>query len=96
VAAEIDDEQLTELRSLIVGPEQRELLLAPHLEDIALLEQITGESFEQWRTYRDGGSFESRRSSRDSTVLILLLDFHRTERNEIFGAVRLLRRDQSW
>ena len=46
-------------------PEQRELLLAPHLEDIALLEQITGESFEQWRTYRDGGSFESRRSSRE-------------------------------
>ena len=43
-------------------PEQRELLLAPHLEDIELLEQITGESFEQWRTYRDGGSFESRRT----------------------------------
>ena len=44
-------------------PEQRELLLAPHLEDIALLEQLTGESFEEWRTYRDGGSFESRRSA---------------------------------
>ena len=43
-------------------PEQRELLLAPHLEDIGLLEQLTGESFEQWRTYRDGGSYESRRS----------------------------------
>ena len=43
-------------------PEQRELLLAPHLEDIALLEEVTGESFEQWRTYRDGGSFESRRA----------------------------------
>src|SRR6478609_4922474 len=46
-------------------PEQRGLLLAPHLEDIELLEQITGESFEQWRTYRDGGSFESRRTSRE-------------------------------
>jgi hypothetical protein len=44
-------------------PEQRELLLAPHLQDIALLEEITGESFDQWRTYRDGGSFESRRDS---------------------------------
>jgi hypothetical protein len=44
-------------------PEQRELLLAPHLEDIALLEELTGESFEQWRTYREGSSFESRRTS---------------------------------
>lgn len=39
---------------------QRETLLAPHLDDIALLEQITGESFDLWRTYRDGGSFHSR------------------------------------
>lgn len=43
-------------------PEQREALLAPHLEDIALLEEITGESFETWRTYREGSSFESKRS----------------------------------
>jgi hypothetical protein len=42
-------------------PEQRAALLAPHLEDIALLEEITGESFDQWRTYRDGGSFQTRR-----------------------------------
>jgi hypothetical protein len=42
-------------------PEQREVLLVPHLEDIALLEKVTGESFEQWRTYREGGSFVSRR-----------------------------------
>ena len=40
-------------------PEQREVLLAPHLEDIALLEELTGESFEQWKTYREGSSFES-------------------------------------
>ena len=46
-------------------PEQREHLLAPHLEDIALLEELTGESFEQWRTYREGSSFESRRTSRE-------------------------------
>ena len=44
-------------------PEQRELLVAPHREDIALLEQLTGESFEEWTTYREGSSFESRRSS---------------------------------
>lgn len=44
-------------------PEQRNLLLQPHLEDIALLEEITGESFEQWKTYREGDSFASRRSA---------------------------------
>jgi hypothetical protein len=49
-------------------PEQRELLLAPHLEDIELLEKITGESFEQWRTYREGSSFQSRRSLRSETA----------------------------
>ncbi|MCW2819126.1 MAG: putative sulfotransferase [Marmoricola sp.] len=41
-------------------PEQRTTLLEPHLEDIALLEELTGESFAQWRAYRDGGSFASR------------------------------------
>ncbi|MCW2838146.1 MAG: putative sulfotransferase [Marmoricola sp.] len=50
-------------------PEQRKALLAPHLEDIALLEEISGESFDQWRTYRDGSSFQSRRDGvrQDST-----------------------------
>ena len=37
------------------------MLLEPHLPDIELLEQVTGESFEDWKGYRDGGSFESRR-----------------------------------
>jgi hypothetical protein len=46
-----------------LSPEQREALLAPHLEDIALLEELTGESFELWRTYREGSSFHSRRDS---------------------------------
>ena len=46
-------------------PEQRELLVEPHLEDIALLEEVTGESFEEWRTYREGNSFESRRAAAD-------------------------------
>jgi hypothetical protein len=45
-------------------PEQRDALLQPHLEDIALLEEITGESFEQWKTYREGSSFADRRSDR--------------------------------
>ena len=43
-------------------PEQRELLVAPHREDIALLEELTGESFAEWTTYREGSSFESRRT----------------------------------
>ena len=49
-------------------PEQRELLYAPHREDIELLEEVTGESFEQWKTYREGSSFVSRLGavSRDS------------------------------
>jgi len=45
-------------------PEQRELLVAPHRADIELLEQVTGESFEDWKGYRDGGSFESRKGER--------------------------------
>ena len=47
-----------------LSPEQREVLLEPHLEDIALLEEITGESFEQWKTYREGSSFVSRRGEK--------------------------------
>ena len=46
-----------------LSPEQRSALLEPHLPDIELLEQVTGESFEDWKGYRDGGSFESRRSA---------------------------------
>ena len=42
-------------------PRAARRLLEPHLEDIALLEQVTGESFEDWRSYRDGDSFETRR-----------------------------------
>jgi hypothetical protein len=44
-------------------PEQRELLVAPHREDIRLLEELTGESFEEWTSYREGSSFESRRNA---------------------------------
>ena len=43
-------------------PEQRNALLEPHLDDINLLESLTGESFQQWREHRHGGSFASRRA----------------------------------
>jgi hypothetical protein len=41
-------------------PEQREMLRQPFLDDIALLEDVTGESFDDWRRHRDGGSFQTR------------------------------------
>jgi hypothetical protein len=43
---------------------QRAALLEPFLEDIALLEQVTGESFNAWRKHRDGSSFHSRKTER--------------------------------
>ena len=46
--------------------EQRAVLLRPFLDDIELLEQVTGESFEDWRVHRDGDSFHSRRGGHDS------------------------------
>lgn len=45
-----------------LSPEQRHRLLEPHLPDIALLEQVAGESFADWTTYREGSSFQSRRT----------------------------------
>ncbi|MDF9715709.1 sulfotransferase [Nocardioides sp. ChNu-99] len=42
-------------------PEQREQLIAPHREDVARLEEVTGQSFADWLTYRDGGTFASRK-----------------------------------
>lgn len=41
-------------------PDQRSTLLEPHLADIELLEEVTGESFADWKSYRDGSSFTSR------------------------------------
>ncbi len=43
--------------------EQRSSLLEPFLADIALLEEVTGESFDAWRRHRDGASFHARRSA---------------------------------
>lgn len=45
-------------------PEQREALLGPFLPDIALLEQVTGQSFDDWRTHRAGDSFHTRSTQR--------------------------------
>ena len=42
-------------------PAQRDALLEPHLPDIELLERVTGDSYDDWKNYRDGGSFDSRR-----------------------------------
>jgi hypothetical protein len=39
---------------------QRRHVLAPLLEDVALLEQVTGQSFEDWRADAGRGSFRSR------------------------------------
>jgi hypothetical protein len=43
-------------------PEQRATLLEPHLPDIELLEQVTGESFADWKGYREGSTFGSRKA----------------------------------
>jgi Sulfotransferase family len=47
-----------------LSPEQGEILRAPFLDDIDLLETITGESFDDWRTHREGSSFHTRQSQR--------------------------------
>ncbi len=41
--------------------EQRAALRAPFVEDIALLEEVTGLSYADWLTHRDGGTFHSRK-----------------------------------
>lgn len=43
--------------------EQRTTLLEPFLDDISLLEEVTGESFDTWREHRAGDSFHSRKAS---------------------------------
>jgi hypothetical protein len=40
--------------------EQRSALLEPLLPDIDLLEQVTGESFPEWRGHRDGVAYQTR------------------------------------
>jgi hypothetical protein len=49
-------------------PEQRDILLEPHLPDIELLERVTGESFDDWKGYREGSTFGSRRLSGSEAV----------------------------
>jgi hypothetical protein len=50
-------------------PEQRHELLEPHREDIALLEEVSGQSYRDWLGYRDGGTFDTRRSGQGLTAL---------------------------
>jgi hypothetical protein len=45
-------------------PEQGEALRTPFLEDIALLEELVGESYDDWRAHRDGDSFHTRQAQR--------------------------------
>jgi Sulfotransferase family len=45
-------------------PEMRAELRAPFLDDIALLERVTGESFGLWREHRNGDSFATRSQAR--------------------------------
>ena len=44
--------------------QQRAQLLASFAEDIDLLEQVTGASFQDWRSHQDRGSFATRQSAR--------------------------------
>jgi hypothetical protein len=46
--------------------EQGEVLREPFLEDITLLESVTGQSFDDWRHHRNGGTFHTRSSERAS------------------------------
>lgn len=46
--------------------EQRVALRRPFLEDIALLEEVTGRSYDAWRVHRDGDSFATRAAQRVS------------------------------
>lgn len=48
-------------------PEQGEILRTPFLEDISLLEKVTGESYDDWRSHREGGSFHTRQNQRASS-----------------------------
>jgi hypothetical protein len=45
-------------------PEQGEALRTPFLEDIDLLEELVGESYDDWRAHRDGDSFHTRQAQR--------------------------------
>ena len=43
------------------------MLRRPFLEDIDLLEQVTGDSYDDWRKPRDRGSFHTRQADAATT-----------------------------
>jgi hypothetical protein len=49
-------------------PEQGDALRAPFLDDIDLLEQVTGESFDDWRSHRHGDTFHTRLAKKQSAA----------------------------
>jgi hypothetical protein len=51
-----------------LAPEQRTALLGDCLDDIALLEQTLGESFEDWRSAAGRGSFAERTQTASSMI----------------------------
>jgi hypothetical protein len=47
--------------------EQGDALRAPFLEDIDLLERVTGESYDDWRSHRAGATFHTRLAEKESS-----------------------------
>ena len=47
--------------------QQGDQLRQPFLEDLTLLEKVTGQSFDDWRQHRTGGTFHTRRSETASS-----------------------------
>ena len=51
-----------------LAPSERREVLDPMLDDLALLERLTGDSFEDWRGERSRGSFGSRTAQASSVT----------------------------
>jgi hypothetical protein len=47
--------------------EQGDALRTPFLEDIDLLERVTGESYDDWRSHREGATFHTRLAEKESS-----------------------------
>lgn len=71
-----------------LSPEVRAAILAPLLDDIALLERVTGESFGDWRSTADRGSFVARASAAPSKPARQGSGRSAGERAQVVGTVR--------